>query len=211
MLVRGPAPVGAADRGTPMNRLIVAIPLLAVAACSSEPEVKMDNASVSEVAKEMRKAETARFLNPGKWEHVVTLLEMDVPGMPPEAKSMMQQAMAKAQKFDHCLTPEQAAKPSEDFFTKADQNCRFEHYEWGDGKIDMKMNCTHAAGHHGHDPDRPISAGRLFDGLHASDRGRRGTRTADHDQGQGRCQAARRLRRQGKIVVGKLTNQKRGK
>jgi len=143
MVMRGPAPAGAAEWGMPMNRLLLAVPLVvALAACGDEPEVKMENASVSDVAREMGKAGTAKFLNPGKWQHMVTVLDVDMPGMTPQAKSMMRQAMGQVQKFDHCLTPQQAQKPGEDFFTKADQNCRFDHYEWGDGKIDMKMNCT---------------------------------------------------------------------
>lgn len=125
-----------------MSRLHLALPLIALAACSNEPEVKMENASVTEVAQEMREAGTAKHLNPGKWQHKVTLLEMDVPGMPPEVRSMMQQGISQVQQFDHCLTPEQAKKPGEDFFTKASQNCRYEHFNWGDGKIDLKMNCT---------------------------------------------------------------------
>lgn len=125
-----------------MYRLLIALPLIALAACSNEPEVKMENASVSEVAQEMRDVGTARVLNPGKWQHKVTMLELDMPGMPPEARSMMQQAMGQEQQVEHCLTPEQAKKPSADFFARADQNCRYDHFNWGDGKIDMKLNCT---------------------------------------------------------------------
>ena len=125
-----------------MNRLLVALPLLAATACGNEPGVKMENASVAEVAEEMREAGTATSLNPGKWEHKIDLIEFDMPGMPPEAKSMMQNAIDRVQRYEHCLTPEQAARPSEDFFTQANQDCRFEHYEWANGKIDMKMNCT---------------------------------------------------------------------
>ncbi len=142
MVMRGHAPTGAAETGDAMNRLLFALPLFALAACSNEPEVKMENASMAEVAQEMREAGTATFLNPGKWQHTVTLLEMDVPGMPPEARSMMQQAMKKVQQYDHCLTPEQAKRPSEDFFAKAGQKCRYEHFNWGDGKIDLKLNCS---------------------------------------------------------------------
>ncbi len=125
-----------------MNRLLAALPLLAAAACGSEPDVRMENASIEEVAREMRQAGTAETLKPGKWQHKITLLEFDIPGMPPEARSMMQNAMDRVQQYEHCLTPEQAAKPSEDFFTQANQDCRFDHYQWSGGKIDMKMSCS---------------------------------------------------------------------
>ena len=39
-----------------MTKLLLALPLACLAACNSEPEVKMENASVGEVAREMRKA-----------------------------------------------------------------------------------------------------------------------------------------------------------
>jgi hypothetical protein len=104
-----------------MNRLLLALPLIAVAACSNEPDVKMENASVAEVAQEMRKqGGDSSFVEPGKWQQTMTLLEMDAPGMPPEAKQMMQRAMDKAQVHEVCLTPEQAKSPKEDFFSGAD-------------------------------------------------------------------------------------------
>lgn len=128
-----------------MNRLLIALPMIALAACGNEPEVKMENASVGEVAQEMRKqaAGDDGFVNPGKWQQTVTLLEIDAPGMPPEARQMMQRAMDQAQVHEVCLTPEQARNPKEDFFAGADQNCRYEHFNWGGGKIDLKLNCKH--------------------------------------------------------------------
>ena len=115
-----------------------------LAACNSEPDVKMENASVGEVAKEMRKhAANDSFVNPGQWKQTVTLVSIDAPGMPPEAKSMMQQAMGQAQVHNVCLTPEQAKSPKEDFFAGADKSCRYEHFNWGGGKIDLKLNCKH--------------------------------------------------------------------
>jgi hypothetical protein len=115
-----------------------------LAACNSEPDVKMENASVGEVAKEMRKqASNDRFINPGQWQQTVTMVSIDAPGMPPEAKSMMEQAMGQAQVHNVCLTAEQAKSPKEDFFAGADKNCRYEHFNWGDGKIDLKLNCKH--------------------------------------------------------------------
>ena len=43
---------------------------------------------------------------------------------------------------ESCLTAEQARRPREDFFTGAGKNCRYDHFKWGDGKIDLKLNCT---------------------------------------------------------------------
>lgn len=119
------------------------IPLVALAACNNDPEIEMKNASVGEVAEEMREAGTASFVNPGRWEQKATLVSIDAPGMPPEAREMMSRAMGESQVHDVCLTPEQARRPREDFFTGADKNCRYEHFNWGGGKIDLKLNCQH--------------------------------------------------------------------
>jgi hypothetical protein len=51
--------------------------------------------------------------------------------------------MGTTQVHETCLTAEKAKNPREDFFTGADKNCRYEHFKWGDGKIDLKMLCTH--------------------------------------------------------------------
>ena len=113
-----------------------------VAACDSG-EVEMKNASVGEVAQEMRKRSDDRFINPGRWEQKATLLSIEAPGMPPQAKEMMGRAMGESQVHDVCLTAEEAKSPREDFFTGADKNCRYEHFKWGGGKIDLKLNCDH--------------------------------------------------------------------
>jgi hypothetical protein len=130
-------------RGKLMNKLLLAVPLVMLAACDSSPDVKMENASVGEVAQEMRTQGGDSFVNPGQWQQTVTLLEIDAPGMPPEAKSMMQKAVDQVQVHKVCLTEAQAKSPKEDFFTGADQNCRYEHFNWGAGKIDLQLNCKH--------------------------------------------------------------------
>ena len=126
-----------------MKRFALALPLICLAACNNN-DVDMKNASPEEVAAEMRdKSGGDGFVNPGKWQQTVTLIDIEAPGMPPEAKSMMQKAMGEAQVHEVCLTKEQAKSPKEDFFTGKDQNCTYEHFKWGDGKIDLKLNCQH--------------------------------------------------------------------
>jgi hypothetical protein len=127
-----------------MNRFALLMPLIALAACDSSPEVKADNAKPSEVAAKMRDAAgKGSFVRPGEWEQTVSLLSIEAPGMPPEAKEYMQRAMNKAQVHKVCLSKEQAENPREDFFTGADQNCTYEHFNWGGGKIDLKLICKH--------------------------------------------------------------------
>jgi len=127
-----------------MRKALILIGCTAMlSACNKDPEVKMENASVEEVAKEMRKSGTDSFVNPGQWQQTVTLVSIEAPGMPPEAKEMMQKAMGNGQVHEVCLTEAEAKSPKEDFFSGADKNCRYEHFNWGDGKIDLKLNCKH--------------------------------------------------------------------
>ena len=127
-----------------MNRFALMMPLIALAACDSSPEVKADNAKPSEVAAKMRDAAgKGSFVRPGEWEQTVSLLKIEAPGLPPGAKEYMQRAMNKAQVHKVCLSKEQAENPREDFFTGADQNCAYEHFNWGGGKIDLKLICKH--------------------------------------------------------------------
>ena len=127
-----------------MKRFALVLPLMMLAACDSSPEVKADNAKPSEVAAKMRDAAgKGSFVRPGEWQQTVSLLKIEAPGMPPEAREYMQKAMDKAQVHNVCLSKEQAEKPREDFFTGADQNCTYEHFNWGGGKIDLKLVCKH--------------------------------------------------------------------
>lgn len=127
-----------------MMRFVLALPLICLPACGSDPEVKADNAKPSEVATEMKEAAgKGSFVRPGQWEQTVSLLKIEAPGMPPETREMMQKAMDKVQVHNVCLSKEQAEKPREDFFTGADRNCTYEHFNWGGGKIDIKLICKH--------------------------------------------------------------------
>jgi len=124
-----------------------AIPLLALTACGDSDKVEMKNASVSEVAGKMQRVGTESFIDPGAWEQTVTFVSMEAPGMPPEAKDMMARAMGKTQVHDVCLTEDKAKSPRADFFAGADKNCRYEHFKWGGGKIDLKLDCRHPNAH----------------------------------------------------------------
>ena len=126
-----------------MNRYALLAPLAFLAACGSGDSIDMENASVAEVANEMKKAGTAEFVNPGQWEQTATLVDINAPGIPEQYREAMKQQMGQSQVHRTCLTPEQTKNPKEDFFAGADKNCRYERFKWGGGKIDMKLNCTH--------------------------------------------------------------------
>lgn len=126
-----------------MNRHILLAALASLSACGSGDTVEMENASVGEVAREMGKAKTAEFVNPGQWEQTATLVDISAPGIPEQYRDAMKQQMGQSQVHRTCLTPEKARNPKEDFWAGADKNCRYGHFKWGGGKIDMKLVCSH--------------------------------------------------------------------
>jgi len=122
-----------------------AFPLLlafALAACGSEPAVNETNASVEDVSEKVREASGKGLLRPGKWASTVTIEDVSIPGAPPETAEQMKSMMAQSRTAEVCLTEEQAAKPSEDFFA-ASENCRYDHFTMAGGKIDAAMRCSH--------------------------------------------------------------------
>ena len=128
-----------------MNRSVLPlIALMTVAGCSKEPSVEAHNASVSDGANQVAEAtEDGDFIRPGKWVSTMVMDELSAPNMPPEMAAHMKSAMGQEQKSESCLKPEQVKKPKEDFFAGRTNNCRYDHFTMGAGKIDAKMLCSH--------------------------------------------------------------------
>lgn len=123
-----------------MNKLLLLAPL-ALSACNSGPSVEATNASAKEVAEKVAASGVAPKMSPGHWEGTATVTDMQIPGMPPEAAAQMKTQTGKGQKFDNCLTPEQAKKPAADFFAGQNKDCRYDHFSMDGGKLDAKMVC----------------------------------------------------------------------
>lgn len=130
------------------NKVTARISLLVAAAallagCSQEPGVDARNASVEEVAEQVRQAGNGEaFIRPGKWVSTVTFEEMTAPGMPPQVAEQMRQRMGEGRRYESCLTEEQAQRPSEDFFAQNNEQCRYEHFTMKGGNIDAQMRCA---------------------------------------------------------------------
>jgi hypothetical protein len=119
--------------------------VLCLAACNKGPAVDLHNASgnqVSQAVKESGMMTSNSMVEPGLWQSKVTVLEMNIPGMPPEYAAKMKQSMAEQrnQSSKHCITKAAVDKPNEDFFG-ADKSCHYEHFAMGGGKIDIQMVC----------------------------------------------------------------------
>jgi hypothetical protein len=115
-----------------------------IVGCNKQPEVKATNASVAEVAEKVREASSSdSFVRPGLWQSKVTVEQLDMPGMTPEMAQRMKSAMASNQQheFQSCLTQADVKQPKEDFFAGKNNQCRYDHFTMGGGKIDALMHC----------------------------------------------------------------------
>lgn len=128
-----------------MRRSIVFVSALLVAACDSGPRVSVENATPEEVAAEMKKSGVAEELRkPGQWQTALSVVDIEAPGMPPEAANQMRTMMGNGQTTERCVT-EAELKQVESFIGQNNANCRFDHYRVSGGKIDGKAKCRQGA------------------------------------------------------------------
>jgi len=128
-----------------MKRVILIAGIAVLAACNKGPDIDVKNASVGEVAEKARAAAAgARLVDPGRWETKVTLIQADMPNLPPQYAARIKETMAKVQgqTVATCLTAADLKKPTPEFLAAHTKNCRFDHYTMSGGKIDAQMTCT---------------------------------------------------------------------
>lgn len=128
--------------------LLIAALIMPIAACNRSPSIDEKNASVDEVAAKVRAASGGgNFVRPGEWQSNVTIEAFEIPGMPPEAVKRMKSLAAqnKQNDFKTCLTVEDVKQPKGKFFTGNEQ-CRYDHFTMGGGKIDAAMRCPSGQG-----------------------------------------------------------------
>lgn len=123
----------------------LALMSLAVTACgkSDSNAVKLENASLAEVAEATKAGGGADEFQPGQWKTTTEIVSIDMPGMPKEVADQMGKSIAQASASEHCMTPEEAKKPSE-ALARDNGECRFETFSMSGGKLDAKMRCQPA-------------------------------------------------------------------
>jgi hypothetical protein len=129
-----------------MKQAVCVIASVVVLSASNKgPTVELHNATGNQVAKAVAQSGVMNgdtMIEPGLWRSKATVLEMNIPGIPPEYAEKMKQSMAehRNEASSHCVTPADVKKPKEDFFG-ADKSCRYGHFTMGAGKIDIQMTC----------------------------------------------------------------------
>jgi hypothetical protein len=119
---------------------VAAIMLLPLIGCGKKPNSPEKTAEAGAIpAPAAPITATPVTFMPGKWQATSELLKMEMPGMPPE---MAKAHMGQKTSFEHCITPEQAAKPPADFFNdKRNGSCTTRSFSMVGGKLDAVMSC----------------------------------------------------------------------
>ncbi|MBE5074133.1 DUF3617 domain-containing protein [Erythrobacteraceae bacterium E2-1 Yellow Sea] len=130
-----------------IRTIYLATPLAAIslglAACGSADDQSAgsgDSISVEEAA-ERAKASGVKP-EPGQYRVTMEVLEVDIPGAPPQAVQMMREMMG-GQSHQYCLTQEDVDKGFEEMARQSqDGDCTFERFDMDGGDLDAKMVCT---------------------------------------------------------------------
>lgn len=103
-----------------MNRIVAAAPLLLLVAAGPGMSVK-----------------------PGKWETTVTILDMNMPGVPAGIAQMMRSHPITA---TSCVTPEQAADGPRSVLQNSKGKCHYASFNVTGGRFDSVLECVAGSG-----------------------------------------------------------------
>jgi hypothetical protein len=129
-------------------RMMSSLPLAAMAvlaACDSSPKVTANNATPQEVQQKVAAAGAVEMISPGRWEGLVHIAEMSMPGLPAEAQAQMAKARGD-EKFVSCVTPEDVKESKASMFGGMGKECKYDHFALGGGKIDGTATCDTGGG-----------------------------------------------------------------
>lgn len=130
-----------------MRILILSTACLALVACGDSGSVDADGdgtitgEEVAAAASGMDKPE------PGRWEVTSEVVELDIPGMPPEMKDMAKGMFANMfASTNYCLTPEQADQDPASVWKETQGDCTWERFDMNGNDVDAKAVCTDPQG-----------------------------------------------------------------
>jgi hypothetical protein len=114
--------------------------VLALGACKRHA-AEEKAADAGDMASKVGQGVAAPLPQPGRWETVMKLESIDMPGMPPEAKAMMAKSMGTGRTFATCLTPDQANRPPADFFGHGQPGCEYDSFQMAEGRMEGTLSC----------------------------------------------------------------------
>jgi hypothetical protein len=87
----------------------------------------------------------AEYIAPGRWQGVVTNDDVEFGGALSEVERLALSQIAKPRRFEECITPAQARRPSV-FFGEPRRGCRIMRSTVANGAIDRVMVCDFGGG-----------------------------------------------------------------
>jgi hypothetical protein len=126
--------------------------LLPLAACNKGPsteesaratgDIRLENASMEEVAKQSAAAETKVAPQPGQWENSVQLVALETGGIPEPMASQMKAEVGKPPKTETGCRKAEEVKPMDlSKLPTMQRGCSFPKYLAASGKVDAVMQC----------------------------------------------------------------------
>lgn len=114
--------------------LLFAFPLLCLTSACQKPEQEK-SVSAEEVAKQLASVK----VDPGQWDTSTQIVSATGP-LPKEALAQM---IGQRTNVSHCITPEEAARPSANFLAaQQGSDCTYQNFQMTGGRIVGKMSCT---------------------------------------------------------------------
>ena len=134
---------------TKLSGALALLSALALAACgggNGNADTDGDGEiSVDEMRAEVESQGTNLRPEAGNYSVTMNLVNVEIPGAPPEVIDMMGSMMNNT--FEYCLTPEDAEKGFEESLTEGqDESCTVERFDLDGGDIDMAMSCSPQGG-----------------------------------------------------------------
>lgn len=117
-----------------------------VAGCSGGTEVDADGdgtISSDEAAEAAANFDESVRPEAGQYRASIEVLEVDIPGAPPQVAEMMKSSMSSTTS-EFCLTEEQAARGFEEMAQQGQEDCTYDKFEVDGGSIDAAMTCKQA-------------------------------------------------------------------
>ena len=124
--------------------VLLAAATCVIAACGS-PDADADGDGTISMEEAAAKSKDMVKPEPGKYRATVEMVDVEVPGAPPEVQKMMKQMISVGpQTHEFCLTKEEADKGFEEMARQSNKNddCSFEKFDADGGNIDAVMNCS---------------------------------------------------------------------
>ncbi|MDG2534698.1 DUF3617 domain-containing protein [Sphingomonas sp. HITSZ_GF] len=132
--------------------ILAAGALLPLAACNQGPsteqsarqtgEIRLENASMEEVAKQSAAADAKTAAQPGQWENSFQLVALETGGVPEPIASQMKAELGKPPKTETSCRKAEDVKPIDvSKLSPMQRGCTFPKYKVVGGKIDAVMEC----------------------------------------------------------------------